>query len=124
MLKKRTLITFYSDVRWPFLFGVGCVTALDGCASRLALRIFRQASWENQEPKIIVLIFSVLLEFVGRFWRTRNDWVFSDILVRHPKHIAHRTFGFLQQWRALSTKEAKRKVEDLLTKLHVKLQAL
>ena len=57
-------------------------------------------------------------------WRTRNDWVFSDILVRHPKHIAHRTFGFLQQWRALSTKEAKRKVEDLLTKLHVKLQAL
>ena len=37
-------------------------------------------------------------------WRTRNDWVFSDILVRHPKHIAHRTFGFLQQWRALSTK--------------------
>jgi len=57
-------------------------------------------------------------------WRTRNDWVFSDILVRHPKHIAHRTFGFLQQWRALSTKEAKKKVEDLLTKLHVKLQAL
>ena len=57
-------------------------------------------------------------------WRTRNDWVFSDILVRHPKQFAHRTFGFLQQWRALSTKEAKRKVEDLLTKLHVKLQAL
>jgi len=67
VLKKKTLITFYSDVRWPFLFGVGCVTALDGCASRLALRIFRQASRENQEPKIIVLIFSFLLEFVGRF---------------------------------------------------------
>ena len=44
VLKKRTLITFYSDVRWPFLFGVGCVTASDGCVSRLVLRFSRQAS--------------------------------------------------------------------------------
>jgi len=57
-------------------------------------------------------------------WRSGNDWVFSDILVKHPKYIAHRAFGFLQHWCLLSTKEAKRAAEDLLNKLHVELQAI
>ena len=44
VLKKRTLITFCSDVRWQFLSGVGCAIALGGSISLLVLRIFRQAS--------------------------------------------------------------------------------
>ena len=57
-------------------------------------------------------------------WRTRNDWVFDDLLVKHPNQIVHRAFGFLQYWCRLSTKGARTKMEELLTKLHAELAKL
>ena len=57
-------------------------------------------------------------------WRTRNDWVFDDLLVKHPNQIVHRAFGFLQYWCRLSTKGARTKTEELLTKLHAELAKL
>ena len=88
----------FEDFQAGFLGDPGAKT------NRIHIFLFAGVSWE--------------------LWRTRNDWVFFDILVSHPKHIAHRAFGFLQQWCALLTKEARRKAEELLIKLHVKLQAL
>ena len=50
--------------------------------------------------------------------------VFSNIIVSHPTHIAHKVFGFLQYWYQLSSKEERVKAEILLNKLHNGLQRL
>jgi hypothetical protein len=57
-------------------------------------------------------------------WRTRNDWVFTNTLVNHPKHNAHRAFGFLQYWSQLLPEKARREMEVQLNKLHDGLQQL
>jgi len=75
-------------------------------------------------PKPIVFIFSFLLELVGSFGAQETIGSSLTSWSVTPKHIAHRAFGFLQQWCALLTKEAWRKAEELLIKLHMKLQAL
>ena len=40
--------------------------------------------------------------------------VFSNIIVSHPTHIAHKVFGFLQYWYQLSSKEERVKRGDTL----------
>ena len=58
------------------------------------------------------------------FWRTRNDWMFANTLMNHPKHIAHRPFGFQKYWSQLLSVEARREMEIELNKLHSELQQL
>jgi hypothetical protein len=70
------------------------------------------------------LLIFLLAGVSWALWRTRNDWVFDDFLVNHPKQIAHRAFGFLQYWCPLSTKEARTRAEELSSKLHAGLAGL
>jgi hypothetical protein len=74
-----------------------------------------------KQNRLLIFIFAVV-SWVLR--RTRNDSVFANILVNHPKHIAHRAFGFLYYCSQLSSMEARREMEIHLKKLHSRLQQL
>jgi hypothetical protein len=49
-------------------------------------------------------------------WKTRNDLVFSNIVINSPKQVAYKTFGFLKQWVKMAKKDGA-KMESWLAKL-------
>jgi hypothetical protein len=51
-------------------------------------------------------LFWWLMAAVGwALWKSRNELVFSDIVIKSPKQVAYRVLGFLQQWTLLEMKE-------------------
>ena len=54
---------------------------------------------------------------VGRsLWKTRDDLVFSNIVIKSPKQVVYKTFGFLKQWCKMAKKDGAR-MESWLAKL-------
>jgi len=41
--------------------------------------------------------FFILASVSWSLWKTRNNWVFNDVLVKSPKVIAYMIMGFLSQ---------------------------
>ncbi|OEL19872.1 hypothetical protein BAE44_0019119 [Dichanthelium oligosanthes] len=74
----------------------------------------------NKENKWRLFIFAGVSWAI---WRTRNDWVFSNILVKSPKTIAYRALGFLQYWKQLGRSEEQLKMTWVLEKLQEGLMA-
>ena len=53
-----------------------------------------------------------------RLWKTRDDgWVFSNTLIKSPKMVARKIFGFLQPWKKMARKEEVKTLEDLTEKM-------
>jgi hypothetical protein len=51
-----------------------------------------------------------ILAAVGwALWKTRNDLVFSNIVIKSPKQVAYKVLGFLKQWSILAKKEGAQK---------------
>jgi len=42
-------------------------------------------------------------------WKTRNDLVFSNIVINSPKQVAYKALGFLKQWRMLVKEDGAQK---------------
>jgi hypothetical protein len=70
-----------------------------------------------------IAIFSILASATWSLWKTRNNWVFNDRLVKSPKAIAHMILGFLTQWKKLLNSTKMMKMEDLIKKLQEGLKA-
>lgn len=70
-----------------------------------------------------IAIFSILASVTWILWKTRNNWVFNDILVKSPKAIAHMILGFLSQWKKLLNPTEMMKMEDSIKKLQEGLKA-
>ena len=68
-------------------------------------------------------IFFVLASVVWSLWKTRNDCVFNNLLIKSPKTIAYKILGFLSQWKKLLKPEEKLKMEDTIMKLQEGLKA-
>lgn len=55
-------------------------------------------------------------------WLTRNDWVFSNILVKSPLQVAYKSLSFVQRWCILLKEDdqvtMKRWCELLMKKLN------
>jgi hypothetical protein len=50
--------------------------------------------------------FSILACVVWSLWKTRNDWVFNNVLIKSPKTVVYMAVGFLIQWKKmLKTKD-------------------
>jgi hypothetical protein len=50
-------------------------------------------------------------------WKSRNDLVFSNIVIKSPKHVAYNSLGFMKQWIKLASKDGAKKeaaVEKLM----------
>jgi hypothetical protein len=67
--------------------------------------------------------FFILASISWSLWKTRNNWVFNDVLVRSPKAIAHMIMGFLSQWMKLLKPADRLKMEDTIAKLKEGLNA-
>jgi RsiW-degrading membrane proteinase PrsW (M82 family) len=42
-------------------------------------------------------------------WKTRNDLIFSNIVIKSPKQVAYLALGFLKQWTVMEKKEGSKK---------------
>jgi hypothetical protein len=49
-------------------------------------------------------------------WKTRNDWVFNNRLIKSPKALAYQVLALLQQWKKI-LKMKDQDVMDTLMKL-------
>jgi len=43
------------------------------------------------------------------FWKTRNDLVFSNVVIKSPKQVAYKSIVFLKQWTKLARKDGAKK---------------
>jgi hypothetical protein len=50
-------------------------------------------------------------------WKTRNDWVFNNNLIKSPKSIAYMALGFMKQWKILLKTKDQQLMEDAIHKL-------
>lgn len=66
------------------------------------------------------LLWWVMAAVGWSLWKTRNDLVFSNIVIKMPKQVAYKTIGFLKQWIKLATKD-KAKKEAWVEKLTARL---
>lgn len=46
-----------------------------------------------------------------------EGWVFSNTLIKSPKMVTHKIFGFLQRWKKMARKEEVKTLEDLTEKM-------
>jgi len=67
--------------------------------------------------------FFVLASVAWSLWKTRNNWVFNNVLIKSPKVIAHMILGFLTQWKKLLKPVEMMKMEDNIKKLQEGLKA-
>jgi len=42
-------------------------------------------------------------------WKTRNDLVFSNIVIKSPKQVAYKSLGFMKQWIKMTRKDGAKK---------------
>jgi hypothetical protein len=65
-----------------------------------------------------------ILASVGwSLWKTRNDWVFNNHLIKSPKAIAYKVLGFLSQWKKMLKPKEVLLMEDFILKLQEGLMA-
>lgn len=68
-------------------------------------------------------IFIILASVIWSIWKTRNDWFFSDVLIKSPKAIAYKILGFLSQRKKMQNSEDRMKTEEVICKLQEGLKA-
>jgi len=73
--------------------------------------------------KDIFIAFFLLAGVSWSLWKTRNDWVFNNHLIKTPKAIAYKVLGFLSQWKKMLKPEGVLKREDTILKLQEGLKA-
>lgn len=79
-----------------------CVAVDDRCNNSLMWRIVAAVGWE--------------------LWKSRNGLVFSNIIViKSPKQVTYKAYGFLKQWIKLSKTEDRNKMEATLLKMEERL---
>ena len=79
-----------------------CVAVDDRCNNSLMWWIVAAVGWE--------------------LWKSRNGLVFSNIIViKSPKQVAYKAYGFLKQWIKLSKTEDRNKMEATLLKMEERL---
>lgn len=66
--------------------------------------------------------YTILGCVVWSLWKTRNDWVFNNVLIKSPKSVAYMAVGFLIQWKMLKMKD-KERMEAIIWKLQEGLMA-
>jgi hypothetical protein len=47
-------------------------------------------------------------------WKTRNDWVFNNNLIKSPKSVAYMALGFMKQWKILLKTKEQQLMEDAI----------
>jgi hypothetical protein len=62
-------------------------------------------------------IVIVLASVVWNLWKTRNNWVFNNHLIKSPKAIAYKVLGFLTQYKRLLKPKESLEMEDTIKKL-------
>jgi len=68
-------------------------------------------------------VFFILASVTWSLWKTRNNWVFNNNLIKSPKAIAYMVLGFLSQWKKLLKPKDRLKMEDVILKLQDGLKA-
>lgn len=68
----------------------------------------------NRSSWWIMVVFAAV---AWSLWKTRNDWVFSNILLKSSKGVAHKCVGFLLQWTRMTRKKDVVKMEEAVQKL-------
>jgi hypothetical protein len=61
--------------------------------------------------------FFVLASVAWSVWKTRNDWVFNNRLIKSPKALAYQVLALLQQWKKILKMKDQEVMEDTLMKL-------
>uniref|UniRef100_K3XSK2 Reverse transcriptase zinc-binding domain-containing protein n=1 Tax=Setaria italica TaxID=4555 RepID=K3XSK2_SETIT len=85
---------------------------------------------DGSKPKRELMIYLlasvswVLASVSWVLWRTRNDWVFSNILINNPKSLAYKVIVFLQFWSKMASVEGQTRRERLPLKLEQGLRRI
>jgi len=56
-----------------------------------------------------MLMWLVMAAVGWSLWKTRNDLVFSNIVIKSPKQVAYKTLGFLKQWIKIAKEDVAKK---------------
>ena len=51
------------------------------------------------------LMWWVMAAVGWALWKSRNDLVFSNIVIKSPKQVAYKSFGLMKQWIKLAKKD-------------------
>jgi hypothetical protein len=62
------------------------------------------------------IVWWVMAAVEWSIWKTRNDLVFSDIVIKSPKQVASKSLGFMKQWIKMTRKDGAKK-EAVVEKL-------
>lgn len=83
----------------------------------ISIQNFEELIGIGLHANIDVTVLFILGSMVWSLWKTQNDWVFNNQLIKNPKAIAHKILGFLSQWKKLLKSMETDKVDDLMKKL-------
>lgn len=89
----------------------------------ISIQNFEDSMGIGLHTKMDVTALFILGSVVWSLWKTRNDWVFNNQLIKNPKSIAYKILGFLSQWKKLLKPMEMDKVDDLIKKLQEGLKA-
>ena len=67
--------------------------------------------------------FFVLASVAWTMWKSKNDWVFNNKLIKTPKAFPHKVLPLLKQWKKILKTKDQEVMEDTLLKLQEGLRA-
>ena len=87
--------------------------------NQLAVIIHDRIRSYQHQPNRLFIIASISWSV----WKTRNDWVFNNKLIKTRKSIAYMALGFMKQWKNLLKTKEQQLMEDAIHKLQEGLRA-
>jgi hypothetical protein len=70
---------------------LGCMSAPTSITKFQDLFLAQESGGEHE------IVWWVMAAVGWALWKTKNDLVFSDIVIKSPKHVAYKSLGFMKQ---------------------------
>jgi hypothetical protein len=78
---------------------------------------FQEFLLNVEDSKRTCMLYCILASKVQSLWKTRNGWVFKNVLIKYVKLIAYKIVGFMLQWKKSMKMEEALLVEATVEKL-------
>ena len=83
--------------------------SLGWASSPTSISSFQENSLSCAGDGKSMLMWWVMAAVGWSLWKTRNDLVFSNIVIKSPKQVAYKTLGFLKQWIKMAKEDVAKK---------------
>jgi len=121
--KLETLDHLFFNCRISQLLWVWVRISMRWVVRPISLQHFEEMLGDGEGRITDINEFFILAAVVWALWKSRNDWVFNNNLIKSPKALAYKVVGLLSQWKKMLRPKEVLKMEDTIAKLQEGLKA-